>query len=68
MQDRCHDPSRTIDTFENEGDHTHTAISIYLKTLNTFNQGDARRNPSVNSKKKPNTSNQRSESLSLNID
>ena len=32
---------------------THTAISIYLEKLNTFSQGHARQNPSVNFKKKP---------------
>ena len=36
-----------------EGDATHTAISIYLETLNTFSQGNVRQDPSVNSKKKP---------------
>ncbi len=35
---------------KNEGDYTHTAISIYLETLNTLSQGHARQNPSVNSK------------------
>ncbi len=38
---------------KNEGDYTHTAISIYRETFNTFSQGHARQNPSVNSKKKP---------------
>jgi hypothetical protein len=38
---------------KNEGDYTHTAISIHLETLNTFSQGHARQNPRVNSKKKP---------------
>jgi hypothetical protein len=36
-----------------EGDATHTAISIYLETFNTFSQGNVRQDPSVNSKKKP---------------
>ena len=36
-----------------EGDVTHTAISIYLETLNTFSQGNVRQDPSVNSKKTP---------------
>jgi hypothetical protein len=36
-----------------EGDSTHTAISIYLQTLNTFSQGYVRQDPGVNSKKKP---------------
>ncbi len=38
---------------KDEGDSTHTAIYIYLEKLNTFSQGHARQNPSVNSKKKP---------------
>jgi hypothetical protein len=38
---------------KDEGDSTHTAISIYLEKLNTFSQGHARQNPSVNSKRKP---------------
>ena len=37
---------------KNEGDCTHTAVYIYLEKLNTFSQGHARQNPSVNSKKK----------------
>ncbi len=37
----------------NEGDSTHKAISIYLETLNSFSQGHDRRDPGVNSKKKP---------------
>jgi hypothetical protein len=36
-----------------EGDAAHTAISIYLETLNTFSRGHVRQDPSVNSKKKP---------------
>jgi hypothetical protein len=35
---------------KNEGDCTHTAVYIYLEKLNTFSQGHARQNPSVNSK------------------
>jgi hypothetical protein len=38
---------------KNEGDSTHTAISIYLQTLSTFSQGHVRQDPGVNSKKKP---------------
>jgi hypothetical protein len=38
---------------KNEGDYTHTAISIYLQTLNTFRRGHVRQDPGVNSKKKP---------------
>jgi hypothetical protein len=37
----------------NQGDYTHTAISIYLQTLNTFSRGHVRQDPSVHSKKKP---------------
>ncbi len=37
----------------NEGDSTHTAISIYLKTINNFSQGNIIQDPGVNSKKKP---------------
>jgi hypothetical protein len=37
----------------NEGDATHTAIFIYLETLNNFSQGNVRQDPFVNSKKKP---------------
>ncbi len=36
-----------------EGDSTHTAISTYLETLNSFSQGHARQDPCVNSKNKP---------------
>ena len=38
---------------KNEGDSTHTAISIYLETLHSFSQGHAGQNLGVNSKKKP---------------
>ncbi len=37
---------------KNEGDYTHTAISIHSETLNTFSWGHVRQNPSVNSSKK----------------
>jgi hypothetical protein len=40
---------------KNEGDSTHTAIFVYLETLNSFSRGHARQNPGVNSKKKPNS-------------
>ncbi len=36
-----------------EGDATHTAISIYLETLNTFSWGNVRQDPSVNFRKNP---------------
>jgi hypothetical protein len=46
-------PQELLKHLKNEGDSTHTAISIYLQTLNTFSQGHVRQDPSVNSKKKP---------------
>jgi hypothetical protein len=46
----CQDLLRLL---KNEGDFTHTAIFIYLQTLNTFSRGHVRQNPGVNSKKKP---------------
>jgi hypothetical protein len=45
-------PQELLKHLKNDGDHTHTAIIIYLELLNTFSQGHARQNPSVNSKKK----------------
>jgi hypothetical protein len=53
MQDGSHNPSRTIETFFKKSDCTHTAVYIYLEKLNTFSRDHARQNPSVNSKKKP---------------
>jgi hypothetical protein len=35
------------------GDSTHTAMSIYLQTSNSFSQGHVRQDHGVNSKKKP---------------
>ena len=46
-------PQELLRHWKNEGDSTHTAISIYLQTLNTFSQGHVRQDPGVNSKKKP---------------
>ncbi len=46
----CQDLLRHL---KNEGDSTHTAISIYLQTLNAFGQGHVRQDPGVDSKKKP---------------
>jgi hypothetical protein len=46
----CQDLLRHL---KNEGNSTHTAISISLQTLNTFSQGHVRQDPGVNSKKKP---------------
>jgi hypothetical protein len=44
-------PQELLKHLKNEGDSTHTAISIYLQTLNTFSQGNFRQDPGVNSKK-----------------
>jgi hypothetical protein len=46
-------PQELLRHLKNEGDCTHTGISIYLETLNSFSQGHARQDPGVNSKKKP---------------
>jgi hypothetical protein len=46
-------PQELMRHLKNEGDSTHTAISIYLQTLNSFSQGHARQDPGVNSKKEP---------------
>ncbi len=46
-------PQELLRHLKNEGESTHTAISIYLQTLNTFSQGHVRQDPGVNSKKKP---------------
>jgi hypothetical protein len=46
-------PQELFKHLKNEGEYTHTAIDIYLETLNTFSQGHARNNTSVNFKKKP---------------
>ncbi len=39
-------PQELLKYLKNEGDSTHTAISIYIAIINTFNQGHARQNPS----------------------
>ncbi len=46
-------PQKLLKHLKDEGDSTHTVTSIYLNELNTFSQGHARQNPSVNSNKKP---------------
>jgi hypothetical protein len=46
-------PQELLQHLRSEGDSTHTAISIYLETLNTFSWGHVRQDPGVNSKKKP---------------
>ncbi len=46
-------PQELLRHLTNQGEYTHTAISIYLQTLNIFSQGHVRQDPGVNSKKKP---------------
>jgi hypothetical protein len=46
-------PQELLKHLKDEGDSTRTAIIIYLEKVNTFSQGHARQNPSVNCKKKP---------------
>ncbi len=46
-------PQELLKHLKNEGDSTHTAISIHLQTLNTFSQGHVRQDPGENPKKKP---------------
>ncbi len=46
-------PQELLKHLTNQGDYTHTAISINLQTLNTFSWGHVRQDPWVNSKKKP---------------
>jgi hypothetical protein len=46
-------PQELLKHLTNQGNYTHTAISIYLQTLNSFSRGHARQDPGVNSKKKP---------------
>jgi hypothetical protein len=46
-------PQELLKHLTNQGDSTHTAISIYLQTLNSFSWGHVRKDPGVNSKKKP---------------
>jgi hypothetical protein len=46
-------PQELLRHLKNEGDSTHTAISTYLETLNSFSRGHVRQDPGVNSKKKP---------------
>ncbi len=46
-------PQELLKHLTNQGDCTHTAISIYLQTLNTFSWGHVRQDPGVSSKKKP---------------
>ncbi len=48
-------PQELLRHLKNEGDCSHTAISIYLETLNSFSRGHVRQGLGVNSKKKPNS-------------
>ncbi len=47
--------------WKNEGDSTHTAIFVYLETLNSFSRGHARQDLGVNSKKEPNSDEEKKE-------
>jgi hypothetical protein len=46
-------PQELLKHLKNESDSTHTAIFVYLETLNSLSRGHARQDPGVNSKKKP---------------
>ncbi len=46
-------PQELLRHLKNEGDCTHTAISIYLEPLNSFSWGHVRQDPGVYFKKKP---------------
>ncbi len=54
-------PQELLKHLKDEGDSTHTAISIHLQTLNTFSQGHVRLDPGVNSKKKPHSEDEEKE-------
>ncbi len=54
-------PQELLKHLTNRGDYTHTAISIYLQTLNTFSQGHVRQDSGVNSKKKPDSDEEENE-------
>jgi hypothetical protein len=54
-------PQDLLQHLRSEGDSTHTAISIYLKTLHTFSQGHVRQDPGVNSKRKPHSGEEKKE-------
>ncbi len=53
MQGNAMTPQELLRHLKNEGDCTHTAISIYLETFNSFSWGHVRQDPGVHSKKKP---------------
>ena len=53
MQGNAMTPQELLRHLKNGGDCIHTAISIYLETLNSFGWGHVRQDPGVNSKKKP---------------
>jgi hypothetical protein len=54
-------PQELLQHLRSEGDATHTAISIYLETLNTFSPDNVRQDPSVKSKKKPHSEEEKKE-------
>ncbi len=54
-------PQELLRHLKNDGDCTHTAISIYLETLNSFSQGHVRQDPGVNSKTKPDSDEEKKE-------
>ncbi len=54
-------PQELLRHLKNESDSTHTAISIYLETLNSFSRCHVRQDPGVNSKKKPDSAEEEKE-------
>ncbi len=38
-------PQELLKNLTNQGDYTHTVISIYLQTLNSLSRGHVRRDP-----------------------
>ncbi len=53
MQDRCHDFSRSIETFD-KCRRFHSYSHFHLPwNIKYFSQGNLRQDPSINSKKKP---------------
>ena len=54
-------PQDLLRHLRSEGDSTHKAISIYLETLHTFSRGHVRQDPGVNSKKKPDSEEEKME-------
>jgi hypothetical protein len=54
-------PQELLKDLKNQGDYAHTAISIYLQTLNNFSQGHVRQDPGVNFNKKPDSDEEKKE-------